>query len=65
MTKKDVCLLGKKAPFTKIIVVHMEAWNHCTLSRQELKKHIYSQNQSAQIYVPNDGEIIPISFQSR
>ena len=58
MTKQDVCSLARKAPYTKIIVVHMESWNHCALSRPELKQYVSKGNLSNQIYVPNDGEII-------
>ncbi|AFM41133.1 hypothetical protein Desaci_2170 [Desulfosporosinus acidiphilus SJ4] len=58
MTKQDICLLARKAPYTKIIVVHMESWNHCALSRSELKQYIDEEKLSNQIYVPNDGEIM-------
>ena len=61
MDKDDIVRLAKKAPYTKIIVAHMEAWNHCSLSRQELKTHIQTSKLAEQIMVPGDGEIIGLA----
>lgn len=58
MTKHDVCRLARKAPYTKVIVVHMESWNHCALSRRELKQFITEENLLEQIYVPDNGEVM-------
>ncbi|WP_425807609.1 MBL fold metallo-hydrolase [Desulfitobacterium sp. Sab5] len=60
MTEQDVCRLARKAPYTKIIVTHMESWNHCALSRLKLKQYINKEGLSTQIYVPDDGEIMSL-----
>lgn len=62
MTKQDVCSLARKAPYTKIIVAHMESWNHCALSRLELKQYVTEENLSNQVYVPYNGEIMKFQY---
>lgn len=37
MGKEDIYAVSKAAPDAKIISVHMEAVNHWTLSKEELK----------------------------
>ena len=56
MTKEDIVQVCKHAPAAKVIVVHMEAWNHCSLSRQELKEYLTKNNLTLQVCVPDDGE---------
>jgi L-ascorbate metabolism protein UlaG (beta-lactamase superfamily) len=56
MTKEDIVQVCQHAPTAKVIVVHMEAWNHCTLSRQELKQYSAGKNLDRQVCVPDDGE---------
>lgn len=58
MDKEDVAQLSRLAPGARIVAVHMESWNHCGLSRQELKEYILQQGLSQQVYVPDDGESI-------
>jgi L-ascorbate metabolism protein UlaG (beta-lactamase superfamily) len=56
MGKDDVYEVYKAAPDSKIIAVHMEAVNHWTLSRGELKGFANEKGISSNILVPNDGE---------
>lgn len=56
MGKDDVYEVYKAAPNAKIIVVHMEAVNHWTLSRKELKGFIQDKEIPSHILVPDDGE---------
>lgn len=56
MTSQDIWKVCKKAPYGKVIAAHMEAWNHCRLSRKELKDFIKKEGLSEQVYVPEDGE---------
>ncbi|WHX98435.1 MBL fold metallo-hydrolase [Neobacillus sp. DY30] len=56
MGKEDIYEVYKAAPNAKIISVHMEAVNHWTLSRAELKSFIKEKGISSTILVPNDGE---------
>jgi L-ascorbate metabolism protein UlaG (beta-lactamase superfamily) len=56
MGKDDVYEVYKAAPNAKIIAVHMEAVNHWTLSREELKDFIEEKGFSSNVLVPDDGE---------
>ena len=56
MGKEDIYDVYKSAPNAKIISVHMEAVNHWTLSREELKGFIEEKGISAHVLVPEDGE---------
>ena len=56
MGKEDIFEVHKAAPKTKIIAVHMEAVNHWTLSREELKNFSIEKEFSSNILVPEDGE---------
>jgi L-ascorbate metabolism protein UlaG (beta-lactamase superfamily) len=56
MGKDDIYEVHKAAPEAKIIVSHMEAVNHWTLSRNELKSFIDEKGISLNVLVPDDGE---------
>lgn len=56
MGKDDIYEVYKAAPNAKIISVHMEAVNHWTLSREELKHDIEEKGLSSNVLVPYDGE---------
>lgn len=58
MTAQDIYHVCRKSPNSKIIVTHMEAWNHCSLSRKELKDFLVKKSLNNQVCIPNDGEII-------
>ncbi len=59
MNAGDVIRVAKLAPASKIICVHMEALNHCLLSRSELKKALKNANIS-NVIVPRDGAVADI-----
>jgi len=56
MGKGDIYEVYKAAPNATIISVHMEAVNHWTLSREELKSFINEKGISSNVLVPDDGE---------
>lgn len=56
MDKDDIYQVYNAAPNAKIISVHMEAVNHWTLSREELKGFINEKGISSNVLVPDDGE---------
>lgn len=57
MGKDDVNEVYKAAPSAKIITAHMEAINHWTLSREELKNFINEKEiPSSNVLVPDDGQ---------
>ena len=56
MGKDDIYEVYKSAPTAKIIVTHMEAVNHYTLSRHDLKVFLNEKEISSNVLVPDDGE---------
>ncbi|OOM72356.1 MBL fold metallo-hydrolase [Clostridium sp. BL-8] len=56
MGKDDVYEVCKAAPKAKIIASHMEAFNHWTLSREELRNFINEKGISSNVLIPDDGE---------
>ncbi len=58
MSKQDVLAVHKAAPKAVIIASHMEAVNHATLSRKELRAFFEEQGATAAIFIPEDGETI-------
>ncbi|PLS02232.1 MBL fold metallo-hydrolase [Neobacillus cucumis] len=56
----DIEKIRQTSPHTKLIISHMESWNHCLLKRKEVSDYI-RQNHLENIYlVPENGEIIGI-----
>ncbi|MED4454954.1 MBL fold metallo-hydrolase [Metabacillus fastidiosus] len=56
MGKDDVYEVYKAAPNSKIMAVHMEAVNHWTLSRKELRNFANEKGISPNVLIPKDGE---------
>ncbi|WP_176343743.1 MBL fold metallo-hydrolase [Priestia aryabhattai] len=57
MGKEDIYEVHKAAPHATILSVHMEAVNHWTLSREELKSFINEKDMVSRVLVPDDGEV--------
>jgi L-ascorbate metabolism protein UlaG (beta-lactamase superfamily) len=55
MTASDIVDLAQNAPQAKILVVHMEAWNHCRLTRKVLHTHLGPQTPKEQVMIPANG----------
>lgn len=58
MTKEDILRTHQESPESDIIVVHMEALNHCLLSREELYHYLESQETNRKIVIPSDGDMM-------
>jgi L-ascorbate metabolism protein UlaG (beta-lactamase superfamily) len=54
MTASDVAQVCQSAPDARVIAVHMEAINHCELTRKELRE--YLEDKDLQAVIPEDGE---------
>ena len=54
--QNDVKNILAAAPNAKLVLNHMDAWNHCILTKEKLRKAITHKN----LYIPNDGETIDI-----
>jgi L-ascorbate metabolism protein UlaG (beta-lactamase superfamily) len=60
MDEKDIEKVCLAAPGAKIIPVHMEAWNHCRLTRKELKNYLAEKGLEHQVLIPEDGQKISL-----
>jgi hypothetical protein len=58
MNAEDVLQVCKERPAAKVIAIHMEAINHCLLTRTALKSRLEQAGIIPQVQTPNDGEII-------
>ena len=56
--KEDVLRVHRAVPHAQIVAIHMEAVNHCILSRKELQEYAESHLFSSSLHVPSDGEVI-------
>ncbi len=53
----DIENITKTSPHTKLIISHMEAWNHCLLTREEVRSFTRQNQFEDKIFVPENGEI--------
>ncbi len=58
MGDKDVATAYKKAPNAKIIAVHMDAVNHATISREQLRQFVQKHRLGDRVFVPDESEVI-------
>jgi L-ascorbate metabolism protein UlaG (beta-lactamase superfamily) len=56
MTAADVISVCRAAPEAKVIAVHMEAINHCLLTRAQLAAEVQAAGGARQLLIPNDGD---------
>ena len=59
MTMEDIIRFIKNSP-GKVLANHMEAVNHCPITRNELKKRLTDEKLIERSYIPNDGDWIEI-----
>jgi L-ascorbate metabolism protein UlaG (beta-lactamase superfamily) len=57
MPPEDVVQVCRAAPKAKIIAVHMEAINHCLVTRDDLERHL--RHAGVTVEVPEDGAAVP------
>jgi L-ascorbate metabolism protein UlaG (beta-lactamase superfamily) len=56
MTADDVQKVCNKVPAAKVIAIHMEAINHCLLSREDLRAFLTRAGRKNHVLIPADGE---------
>ena len=61
MDVDDVVTVIKAAPAARIVAVHMEAINHCVLTRDALRSGLSKAAVKATILIPYDGDLVPIA----
>ncbi len=55
---KDIAKIHEQVPSSKIVAVHMEAWNHCVLTREALGKYVSENRLQDVVLIPSDGQEI-------
>ena len=60
MGKEDVEKVHNLLPDATIIVIHMEAVNHCILSRKELREFVSKKGIQDKVIIPEDGQSISL-----
>jgi L-ascorbate metabolism protein UlaG (beta-lactamase superfamily) len=58
MTAEDVVQVAQTAPFSRVIAVHMEAINHCAVTREDLRHKLCEQKLCDRVLIPADGETL-------
>ncbi len=56
MNAEDVVTVCHEAPDTQVIAVHMEAVNHCLLTRDSLREKITNAGLLDRVLIPADGQ---------
>lgn len=58
MSKDDVLRAAQAAPDATVIAVHLDAINHMTLSRDQLRDYVEQNDIADRVQIPADGEIL-------
>ncbi|WP_248928828.1 MBL fold metallo-hydrolase [Paenibacillus hamazuiensis] len=56
MTAEHIAQVCAACPDTRIIAAHMDAWNHCFLTRDSLRTEMAARGIESRVFVPEDGE---------
>ncbi len=56
MTAEDVVRVCRALPDARVVAVHMEAINHCLLTRDELEEQLQQEGLAERVEIPADGE---------
>lgn len=56
MTKEEILDIHRSQPKAQIVVCHLEAVNHCLLTRDALEAYVQEHHADQAIFVPQDGE---------
>jgi L-ascorbate metabolism protein UlaG (beta-lactamase superfamily) len=60
MTADDVVAVARHAPYARVVAVHLEAVNHCLLTRADLHQRLHEEELTDQVTVPEDGAEVPV-----
>ncbi|GFN31397.1 MBL fold metallo-hydrolase [Paenibacillus xylaniclasticus] len=56
MDEEDVYQLVTYAPYTQVVAVHMDAINHCHVTREELRTSLNANQILDRVIIPEDGD---------
>jgi L-ascorbate metabolism protein UlaG (beta-lactamase superfamily) len=60
MTADDVVTVARHAPAARVVAVHLEAINHCPLTRADLHQRLHDERLTDHVTVPEDGAEVPL-----
>lgn len=60
MTAVDVIAVARHRPAARVVAVHLEAINHCPMTRRELDRHTIAAGVRDRLLIPADGEQIEL-----
>jgi L-ascorbate metabolism protein UlaG (beta-lactamase superfamily) len=60
MTAEDVAQVCRALPESQVIAVHMEAVNHCLLTRADLSVRLEEQGLASRVLIPGDGTLVEL-----
>jgi L-ascorbate metabolism protein UlaG (beta-lactamase superfamily) len=60
MTAQDVVKVCRAQPGSRVVAVHLEALNHCQLSRAELRGELETLDLLERVLIPADGELLTL-----
>ncbi len=60
MTAEDVARVCRALPDALVVAVHMEAINHCLLTRDELRDELQREGLAERVEIPADGETLEL-----
>jgi L-ascorbate metabolism protein UlaG (beta-lactamase superfamily) len=61
MTADDVVAVARHAPSARVVAVHLEAINHCPLTRADLHQRLRDEGLTDRMTVPEDGAEVPLT----
>ena len=60
MDPADVIRVCRATPEATVVAVHMEAINHCVVTRKMLEEAVEEAGVAGQVFIPPDGEYLHI-----
>jgi L-ascorbate metabolism protein UlaG (beta-lactamase superfamily) len=60
MDVDDVVEVARRVPDARIVVVHLDAINHCSQTRADLHQRLHEQRLTGRVTVPEDGAAVPV-----
>ncbi|NLR67719.1 MBL fold metallo-hydrolase [Chitinophaga varians] len=58
LTTGELKAITQLLPATTVVAVHMDAINHCSLTKAELRQYVAKEKLQKRIRVPNEGEVL-------
>ena len=60
MDADDVVAVARRAPYARVVAVHLEAINHCVETRADLHQRLHEEGLADRVTVPEDGAAVPV-----